>query len=227
MEILLIAGLWLDGSAGDKVVPRLASLGHRAIPLTLPGQGDGSISATIDDQVAAIVAAVDATAGGPVVVEHSAASTLAWIAADARPTKVGEVALIGGFPSADGELYADAFESKDGIVPFPGWHAFEGPDSDDLDEGTKRRIASAAISVPEAVAKGAVHLSDVRRFDVPVTLICPEFSVAQAREWVEGGEVPELSTARHVDYVDIESGHWPMFSRPTELATLLAEVANA
>jgi hypothetical protein len=140
---------------------------------------------------------------------------------------VGEVALIGGFPFADGELYADAFESKDGIVPFPGWHAFEGPDSDDLDEGTKRRIASAAIPVPEAVAKGAVHLSDVRRFDVPVTLICPEFSVAQAREWVEGGEVPELSTARHFDYVDIESRHWPMFSRPTELATLLAEVANA
>ena len=223
MEILLIAGLWLDGSAWDKVVPRLASLGHRAISLTLPGQGDGSSSATVDDQVAAVVAA----AGGPLVVRHSAASTLAWIAADARPNKVGEVALIGGFPSADGELYADAFESKDGMVSFPGWHPFEGPDSADLGEGTKRRIASAAIPVPEAVAKGAVHLSDERRFDVPVTLICPEFYVAQAREWVEGGEVPERATARHVDYVDIESGHWPMFSRPTELATLVAEVANA
>lgn len=72
-----------------------------------------------------------------------------------------------------------------------------------------------------------MHLSDERRFDGPVTLICPEVSVAQAREWVEGGEVPELSTARHVDYVDIVSRHWPMFSRPTELATLMAEVANA
>ena len=58
-------------------------------------------------------------------------------------------------------------------------------------------------------------------------LICPEFSVAQARQWVEGGEVPELSQARHLDYVNIDSGHWPMFSRPTELATLLAQVANA
>jgi pimeloyl-ACP methyl ester carboxylesterase len=77
MEILLIAGLWLDGSAWDKVVPRLASLGHRAIPLTLPGQGDGSSCATLADQVAAVVA----TAGGPLVVAHSAASTLAWIAA--------------------------------------------------------------------------------------------------------------------------------------------------
>ena len=227
MEILLIAGLWLDGSAWDKVVPRLASLGHHAIPLTLPGQGGGSGSATLDDQVAAVLAAVDATAGGPLVVGHSAASTLAWIAADARPNKVRRVALIGGFPSADEELYAGAFESKDGMVPFPGWQPFEGPDSADLDEETKRSIASAAIPVPEAVARGVVHLSDERRFDVPVTLICPEFSVAQAREWVAGGEVPELSTARHVDYLDIDSGHWPMFSRPAELATLLAEVANA
>jgi pimeloyl-ACP methyl ester carboxylesterase len=227
MEILLIGGLWLDGSAWDKVVPRLASLGHRAIPLTLPGQGDGSSSARLDDQVAAVVGAVDATTGSPLVVGHSAASTLAWMAADARPGKVGKVAIIGGFPAADGELYADSFEFKDGLVPFPGWHCFEGPDSADLDEGTKARIASAAIPVPEAVAKGVVHLSDERRFDVPVTLICPEFSVAQAREWVEGGKVPELAKSRHVAYVDIDSGHWPMFSRPTELATLLAEVANA
>jgi len=62
---------------------------------------------------------------------------------------------------------------------------------------------------------------------VPVTLICPEFSPAQAREWIEGGQLPELSKARHIDYVDIESGHWPMFTRPAELAGLLVKAANA
>jgi len=41
MDILLIAGLWLDGSAWDDVVPTLEALGHRPVPLTLPGQGDG------------------------------------------------------------------------------------------------------------------------------------------------------------------------------------------
>ncbi|CAM5669083.1 Esterase OS=Streptomyces griseorubiginosus OX=67304 GN=AQJ54_33745 PE=4 SV=1 [Streptomyces griseorubiginosus] len=29
MDILLIAGLWLDGSAWDDVVPALEELGHR------------------------------------------------------------------------------------------------------------------------------------------------------------------------------------------------------
>src|SRR6266702_3553474 len=61
MDILLIAGLWLDGSAWDDVVPTLEALGHRPMPLTLPGQGDGSASATLGDQVAAVLAAVDSS----------------------------------------------------------------------------------------------------------------------------------------------------------------------
>src|SRR5436309_8666730 len=106
------------------------------------------------------------------VVGHTAACTLAWLAADARPEKVDKVALIGGFPSADGETYADFFETTDGVMPFPGWGPFEGPDSADLDEEARRRIAAAAIPVPEGVAKGVVRLADDRRFDVPVVLVC-------------------------------------------------------
>jgi pimeloyl-ACP methyl ester carboxylesterase len=159
------------------------------------------------------------------VVGHSAAATLAWLAADARPERVAKVALIGGFPSADGQPYADFFELRDGVMPFPGWGPFEGPDSADLDEETRRGIAAAAIPVPEGVARGVVRLVDERRFDVPVVLVCPEFTPAQAREWIAAGDVPELARAKHIDFVDIDSGHWPMVSRPIELARLLAAAA--
>ncbi len=225
MDMLLIAGLWLDGSAWDDVVPTLEALGHRPVPLTLPGQGDGSASAALDDQVAAVLAAVDSSSGKPMVVGHSAACTLAWLAADARPEQVAKVALIGGFPSADGQPYADFFEVTDGVMPFPGWGPFEGPDSADLDEEARRTIASAAIPVPEGVAKGVVRLADERRFDVPVVLVCPEFNPAQAREWIDAGDVPELAKAKHLDFVDIDSGHWPMVSKPIELARILAAAA--
>ncbi|MFD5408195.1 alpha/beta hydrolase, partial [Streptomyces griseorubiginosus] len=30
---------------------------------------------------------------------------------------------------------------------------------------------------------------------------------------------------RHLDFVDIDSGHWPMFTKPAELARLLAAAA--
>ena len=226
MDIVLIAGLWLDGSAWDGVVPALTALGHRPVPLTLPGQGDGSASATLDDQVAAVLAAVDSASGKPMVVGHSAASTLAWLAADARPEKVAAVALIGGFPAVDGAAYADFFELKDGVMPFPGWGPFEGADSADLDEEARRGLESAAIGVPEGVARGAVRLADERRFDVPVVVVCPEFTPAMAKKWIAAGDVPELAKARHLDFADIDSGHWPMLTRPAELARLLANAAG-
>jgi pimeloyl-ACP methyl ester carboxylesterase len=226
MDILLVAGLWLDGSAWDDVVPTLEALDHHPVPITLPGQGDGQSAATLDDQVAAVVAAVDAAPGRPMVVGHSAACTLAWLAADARPEKVAAVALVGGFPGANGEPYADFFETRNGVMPFPGWAPFEGPDSADLDEKTKDRFAAAAIPVPEAVAKGTVRLVDERRYDVPVVLVCPEFTPAQARELIETGDAPELAKAKHLELVDLDSGHWPMISKPVALAQLLAGAAG-
>jgi pimeloyl-ACP methyl ester carboxylesterase len=226
MDILLIGGLWLDGASWDAVVPALEGLGHRPIPLTLPGQGDGAPSATLDDQVAAVLAAVDATPTRPMVVGHSAACTLAWMAADGRPERVAKVALIGGFPGADGESYADFIEPTDGVVPFPGWEPFEGPDAADLDEDARRNFASAAIPVPETVTKAVVRLRDERRFHVPVVLVCPEFTPEEAQQWIDAGDAPELTRAEHVELVDIDSGHWPMLTRPTELARLLAAAAG-
>src|ERR1017187_8539793 len=115
MDILLIAGLWLDESVWDNVAAPPVALGHRAVPVTLPGQGDGNTSATLADQSAAVVAAVDAAAGRPMVAGHSAACTLAWLPADARPAKIGKITLIGGFPSP-GETYFDGFPLQDGAM---------------------------------------------------------------------------------------------------------------
>jgi pimeloyl-ACP methyl ester carboxylesterase len=226
MDILLVAGLWLDASVWDNVAAHLEARGHRAVPVTLPGQGDGNTSATFADQSAAVVAAVDAAAGRPMAVGHSAACSLAWLAADARPAKISKVALIGGFPSADGETYFDAFPVRDGAVPFPGWGEFEGPDSADLDDAAKQAIASAAIPVPEAVTRAVIRLADERRYDVPVVLVCPEFTPAQAREWIDQGEVPELAKSKNVSFLDIDSGHWPMISAPADLARLLSQAAE-
>ncbi|MFD0313444.1 alpha/beta fold hydrolase [Streptomyces flavalbus] len=221
MNILLIGGLWLNGSVWGRVASELEALGHRPVPLTLPGQGDGSVTATFDDQVAAVLAAVDAAPGEVVVVGHSAACTLAWLAADRRPERLAKVVLIGGIPTPDGQPYADFFEVRDGVMPFPGWGPFEGPDAADLDDEARRELAEAAIPVPAGVAKAVVRLTDPRRFDVPVLLVCPEFTPAQAQEWINAGEVPELARAKHVDFADIDSGHWPMISRPEELARIL------
>ncbi|MET9352770.1 alpha/beta hydrolase [Streptomyces sp. NPDC006617] len=226
MDIVLIGGLWLNGSVWERVASTLESLGHRPVPLTLPGQGDGAAAATLDDQVDAVLAAVDAASGRAMVVGHSAACALAWLAADRRPERLAKVALIGGIPTPDGQPYADFFEVRDGAMPFPGWEPFQGPDAADLDESARRELAAAAIPVPEAVARGVVRLSDERRYDVPVVVVCPEFTPAQARQWISAGDVPELARAKHIDFADIDSGHWPMITKPAELARILAAAAE-
>ena len=224
VNLILVAGLWLDGSIWADTAAELARRGHRPVAVTLPGQG-GAADATLDDQLATLLGAIDA-AKSPVLVGHSAACTLVWMAADRRPETVRRVVMIGGFPGNDGTAYADFFEITDGVMPFPGWEPFEGPDSADLDDAARRQFADNAIAVPAAVATGIVELRDERRFGIPVTVLCPEFSPDEAKAAVESGEVPELANAREVSYVDIDSGHWPMVSRPDELARLLDEIVT-
>ena len=131
-----------------------------------------------------------------------------------------------GFPGRESGLFGTFFEIVDGVMPFPGWEPFEGPDSDDLDEGTRDRMAAGAVAVPAGVAEGVVRLTDERRYEVPVVMVCPEYSADDARGWVEDGEIPELAKAANVSYVNIDSGHWPMFSKPVELAAVLDGLAS-
>lgn len=225
MDMILIAGLWLPCSIWDDVVRQLEALGHRALPVALPGVDDASTTATLADQVEAVLAEVD-SADRPMVVGHSAACTLAWMVADQRPNLIDQVVLVGGVPASDGDTYADFFPIEGGVMDFPGWGPFEGADAADLDPSARERIASHAVPVPEGVSKSSLRYSDPQRFDVPVLLVCPEYTPEQAKTWVDNGDVPELTPAEHIEYVDIDSGHWPMVTQPVELARILDDAAS-
>ncbi|MEP1122455.1 MAG: alpha/beta fold hydrolase [Ilumatobacter sp.] len=226
MDIVLIAGLWLPATVWDRVADELRRRGHRPTAVTLPGVDDGSTTATLEDQLAAVLAVVDDAGEQVVVVGHSAASTLAWLATDRRPDAVATAVMIGGFPNATGTPYADFFAVTDGIMAFPGWGPFEGPDSDDLDASARRHLESIAVPVPESVARATVELVDERRYAVPVTLVCPEFGPDEARAWLADGQLPELARTDQVRFVDIDSGHWPMITRPEGLAEILDDIAT-
>lgn len=178
------------------------------------------MTATLDDQLHAVLNAVDA-ADRPLVVGHSAACTLAWMVADRRPEAIVGVVMVGGFPGAHGSMYADFFPVIDGVMPFPGWQPFEGPDSDYLDEAARARFDAVAVGVAGGVATAIVELADDRRYAVPIVLVCPEFSPAQAQSWLADGQIPELEKATQLSFVDIDSGHWPMITRPVELAQVI------
>lgn len=237
MDIILVPGLWLDGSSWEKVVPALERAGHRAHPLTLPGMEsrDADRSGiTLRDHVEAVVGAIDALgpAGGKVVlVGHSGGCGIAYAALDARPDRVARAVYVGGFPVGDGDAIADAYPAEHGEVPLPDWSQFEEEDLVDLDDEGRRAFRERAIPSPAHVTGDPQRLSaDERRYQVPVTVIATEFTSEMLRDWIGRGLAPvrEFARIREVEYVDLPTGHWPQFTRPEDLArAILAGIDRA
>ncbi len=230
-DVVLVPGLWLDASTWDHVVPGIEQAGHRAVPLTLPGMQapDADRSGiSLQDHVDAVVAAVDAAAEPVVLVGHSAGAAVAWGAVDARPHRVARLVTIGGWPSADGAAVVRGLAAQDGEVPFPGWENFDDDEKRDLDEAALEALAASMIPSPEGAVVGPVSLHDDLRYDVPLTMVCPEFTPDQLRAWLAAGEpnLAELSRVKDLSYVDLPTSHWPQVTRPAELAAAIVEAAG-
>ena len=236
MDVLLISGLWLDGSSWDEVVPALEQAGHRTHPLTLPGMESKDADRsqiTLRDHVDAVVEVVDSldpADGKVVLVGHSAGGAIAHAAVDARPDRVARVVYVDGVPMGDGDAVADGYPAENGEVPLPDWSAFEEEELVDLDDEARAAFRERAIPSPEHVTRDPQQLSDERRYDVPVTVICTEFPSEMLRGWIEQGLAPvrEFTKIRDVQYVDLPTSHWPQFTRPKELGrAILASIGPA
>ena len=149
VDIILVAGLWMGGWAWYEVAPALEQAGHRPVALTLPGMesADADRSAiTLDDHVAAVVAAIDAAPGEKVVlVGHSAGAGIVYAAADARPHRVARLILIGGFPTPDGAPLLSGYTPVGGELPLPDWSDFDEADLRDLGQGGMAAFRAYAI----------------------------------------------------------------------------------
>ena len=210
--------------------PASERAGHRAHPITLPGMESRDADrsgVTREDCVEAVVAAIDAVDGPVVVVGHSAGAGLAYAAVDARPERVVRAIYVGGFPDADGS--ASELPSENGEIPLFDWSDFDTADLKDLDEAALASFRERAIPSPAPVANDPQRLSDERRYEVPVTMVCPEFSSEMLRKWIDDDleAVREFQRIHDVDYVDLPTGHWPQFTKPEELARVILEAVGS
>lgn len=225
MDIVLISGLWLDGSSWVEVVPSLEQAGHRTYALTLPGMESKDADRskiTLRDHVDAVVKVIDSfdpAEGEVVLVGHSGGGAIAHAAVDARPDRVARVVYVDSVPLGEGGVINDELPAENGEVPLPDWSLFDEEDLIDLDEDLRAAFRERAIPSPAHVASDPQELVDERRYDVPVTVISCEFPSAVIRELIEKGHAyaGELAKIRDVDYIDLPTGHWPQFTRPEEL----------
>ena len=230
MDIILVPGLWLDASSWGQVTPHLERAGHRVHPITLPGmesEDSDRSRVTRADCVDAIVSVIDAAEEPVVVVGHSMGAGLAYAALDARPDRVARAIYVGGFPTPDGSTF-DEFPTENGGIPLLDWSAFDEADLRDLDEADLDALRARAIPSPAGLARDPQRLTDPRRYQVPVTMICSEFDTATLRSWIEADLEPVREYARihDITYVDLPTGHWPQFSKPTELGRAILDAID-
>ncbi len=226
MHIILIPGLWLDASSWDDVTASLRAAGHETHPVTLPGVGEpAEVSSQIGiaDWVDAVVEVIDGLAGPVVLVGHSGGGNVAWGAADRRPDRTARVILVDTIPPTPGGAIWE-FPVVDGVIPFPGWETFEEPEIRDLSATVRATVAGKALSVPALVPTDAIELTDPRRHGVPTTVLMGTASADEMSGYLESEPAwaSELVAIEHLSIVELDSGHWPQFSIPAELAEQIA-----
>lgn len=225
-KIVLVPGFWLGGWAWDQVVTLLGAKGHETVAVTLPGldsvDTDRS-SITFEDHVSAIADAIESTGPPVVLVVHSGAGAPGYAVTDRIPERVESVVYVDTGP-AIGAINPD-FEGDE--WPLPEW--------DDLDENvdgiSQEQMAiwrERSVPQPAAAIRGSADLSNDARLDIPSTVVCTSFTSDQYKEAVEAGYpfVAGLKELKNITYIDLPTSHWPMWSKPAELADLIVEVAS-
>ncbi len=226
--IILVPGFWLGAWAWDEVAALLRADGHEVTAITLPGLEsiDADRSAiTFSDHVDAICDAVRAARAPVVLAVHSASGFTGYAASDRIPDRIAAMVYV---DTAPGTPPLDA--AFDGAERPLNWE--EVAAEENLDGLTEEQLATfrrRAVPVPGGVIRERVELTNDARRDIPSTIIATGMPsedyrrYAAERNWAWLAGIPEL---RNLTYVDLPTSHWPMWSRPRELAAVIGEIAT-
>ena len=232
MKFVLVPGAWLGAWAWSRVTPFLEEKGHRTYPVTLTGMGDRVHLAAEDVGMETAVQDVLNVVkynglDDFVLVGHSFAGKVAAAVADRAHEKVKRVIYLDSFRPERVRTPQGGFDPANefGALP-PGAFAFP------LKEGTvdaigkdvkgddRKWLMSMATPWPGRLAKDPITLSkdydDVEEAYVFCTLAGDPVEEIVAGKW---GKLVG-------PYRLIEPGHWPMITKPGELAEDLLALAR-
>jgi pimeloyl-ACP methyl ester carboxylesterase len=227
--IILVPGFWLGAWAWDEVAAKLRDAGHTVTPMALPGQAsvDEDRSAiTFEDHVAAICSTVEA-AGAPVVLAvHSASGFSGYAASDRIPERIAAMVYVDtapGKPPLDPE-----FNDVEKPLDWPSIEAEENIEG--LTPEQIETFRQRAVPVPGNILRATYEFTNDARRDIPSTFICTGFTAEQYQsgaqehpEWPFLAGIPEM---RNATWIDLPTSHWPMWSRPDDLARIIGDVAT-
>ncbi|WP_214102811.1 alpha/beta fold hydrolase [Acrocarpospora catenulata] len=231
---VLVPGLWLGAWAWQQVTHELRRHGHTAYPVTLTGVADrehlNSPALTLDDHIADLVNLITyEDLHDVVLVGHSGNGGLVTAAADRIPGRIARLVYVDSGPVPNGLAQIDLMGREnvavvDGYrVPFVPLETHEraGTRLDGLTPEARALITARATDHPLGPLNQPCTLTGAVD-KLPKTLVSCTFPLPQIQELMAQGH-PFFTgiNGPEWDIRELPTSHWPMFSRPIELATLL------
>lgn len=231
-EFVLVPGAWLGSWAWKKVVPWFEQRGHAAYPVTLTGMGDRVHLASKDVGIETAIRDVLNTIeyndlDDVVVVGHSFAGKVAAAVADRAPEAVRMLIYLDALRPEKVRNPQAAFDPTTELgAPPPGTNAIPLTDAiidrigKDVKGQDRNWMLSKATPWPLKYATEPITLSE--KFD--------SIKCAYVFCTLSGDPIDEIIAGKwgKLDgpYRLIESGHWPMITKPDELAKDLLALAG-
>jgi hypothetical protein len=99
---------------------------------------------------------------------------------------------------------------------------------DGLSDEQLETFRERAVPEPGGALRDFPELTNDARRDVPSIAVCTGFTAEQYREAVAEGQtwLGGFAELRDVTWIDLPTSHWPMWSRPRELAEIIGDVAR-
>lgn len=226
--IVLVPGFWLGAWAWDEVASLLRDGGHEVTALTLPGlesvEADRSW-VTLSDHVHAICDALTAVGRPVVLAVHSGAGYPGYAASDVVPEQIAAMVYVdtGAGKGVADENFADA------ELPLPAREDLAKEENlDGLSAEQLQTFTERAVPEPGGVLRTEHLFTNEDRLDIPSTVICTGFTSEQYKEAMKEGHsfLAGFNELRDITWIDLPTSHWPMWSRPKELAEIIGDVAS-
>jgi pimeloyl-ACP methyl ester carboxylesterase len=244
---VLVGGAWLGGWCWQRVARRLREEGYDAYPVSLTGLGERvhltSPEVDLETHITDVVNLIEfEDLHDVVLLGHSYATLVVTGAADRMPERISQLVLVDIGPPRDGVTLIETFEPEargqvelqveelgDGWrLPMPPWEELAEQGSlEGLGDEQRRLMRSRAVDQPFGTYTQPLRLENPTREALPKVGILCSFSLEQVQAMIASGE-PEFSELASPNwrFVELPTGHWPMFSRPDDLAGVLLDLPS-
>jgi pimeloyl-ACP methyl ester carboxylesterase len=244
---VLVSGAWLGGWCWQPIARTLREEGHDAYPVTLTGLGErvhlASPQVDLQTHITDVVNLIEfEDLHDVVLLGHSYAAMVVTGAADRIPERISQVVYLDAGPFPGGLAFIDASPPEarthiEGQVEElgDGWR-LPMPPTDELaqqasleglDDDQLRQMRSRATPQPFGTYTQLLRLENPTREGLPKVGILCSFSLAQVQEMsASGSPLAQAFTGPNWQFIELPTGHWPMFSRPDELAAALLDLPS-